>query len=70
MATVPPWTVPLSGLSLRCFGDRLLMVTADWRTNLRLRQLGPLFGISKPRPIGSSTTLGRNQAPQAARTPC
>ena len=34
-----PW-----GLSLE---DRLLLVTAYWRTNLTLRQLAPLFGISK-----------------------
>jgi hypothetical protein len=34
-----PW-----GLAL---GDRVLLVTAYWRTNLTLRQLGPLFGVSK-----------------------
>lgn len=27
--------------------DRVLLVTAYWRTNLTLRQLAPLFGISK-----------------------
>lgn len=27
--------------------DRLLLVTAYWRTNLTLRQLAPLFGVSK-----------------------
>ncbi|MFF4188855.1 transposase [Streptomyces sp. NPDC001691] len=34
-----PW-----GLSLE---DRLLLVAAYWRTNLTLRQLAPLFGVSK-----------------------
>jgi hypothetical protein len=34
-----PW-----GLSLE---DRVLLVTAYWRTNLTMRQLAPLFGISK-----------------------
>ncbi|OIJ84740.1 IS5 family transposase [Streptomyces sp. MUSC 14] len=35
----PPWSLPLK--------DRVLMVAAYWRTNLTLRQLAPLFGISK-----------------------
>ncbi|WP_327579233.1 MULTISPECIES: transposase [unclassified Streptomyces] len=34
-----PW-----GLSLE---DRILLVTAHWRTNLTLRQLAPVLGISK-----------------------
>ncbi|MFE3742067.1 transposase [Streptomyces sp. NPDC059134] len=34
-----PWSLPLE--------DRLLLVTAHWRTNLTLRQLAPLFGVSK-----------------------
>lgn len=34
-----PWGLPLE--------DRLLLVAAYWRTNLTLRQLAPLFGISK-----------------------
>ncbi|WP_328447264.1 transposase [Streptomyces sp. NBC_00386] len=34
-----PWGLPLE--------DRLLLVTAYWRTNLTLRQLAPLFGVSK-----------------------
>jgi hypothetical protein len=34
-----PWILPLE--------DRVLLVTAYWRTNLTLRQLAPLFGISK-----------------------
>lgn len=34
-----PW-----GLSLE---DRVLLVTAYWRTNLTMRQLAPLFGVSK-----------------------
>ncbi|WP_404816109.1 transposase [Streptomyces thermolineatus] len=34
-----PWSLPLE--------DRVLLVTAYWRTNLTLRQLAPLCGISK-----------------------
>ncbi len=34
-----PWSLPLP--------DRVLLVTAYWRTNLTLRQLGSLFGVSK-----------------------
>ncbi|MGW2479467.1 transposase [Streptomyces sp. NPDC001571] len=34
-----PWVLPL--------GDRVLLVTAYWRTNLTMRQLAPLFGVSK-----------------------
>ncbi|MEU1848455.1 transposase [Streptomyces sp. NPDC019990] len=34
-----PWSLPLQ--------DRVPLVTAYWRTNLTLRQLAPLFGVSK-----------------------
>ncbi|EMF31020.1 transposase for IS112 [Streptomyces gancidicus BKS 13-15] len=34
-----PWGLPLE--------DRFLLVSAYWRTNLTLRQLAPLFGVSK-----------------------
>jgi hypothetical protein len=34
-----PWSLPLQ--------DRVLLVPAYWRTNLTLRQLAPLFGVSK-----------------------
>jgi len=34
-----PWSLSLE--------DRVLLVTAYWRTNLTLRQLAPLFGVSK-----------------------
>ncbi|MER8098648.1 transposase [Streptomyces goshikiensis] len=34
-----PWGLPLE--------DRVLLVVAYWRTNLTLRQLAPLFGVSK-----------------------
>ncbi|WP_327358046.1 transposase [Streptomyces sp. NBC_01304] len=34
-----PWGLPLA--------DRVLLLTAYWRTNLTLRQLAPLFGVSK-----------------------
>ncbi|CAL9669662.1 hypothetical protein SUDANB176_07402 [Streptomyces sp. enrichment culture] len=35
-----PWSLPLQ--------DRVLLVAAYWRTNLALRRLAPLFGVSKP----------------------
>ncbi|WP_369262153.1 transposase [Streptomyces sp. R35] len=34
-----PWGLPLA--------DRVLLLAAYWRTNLTLRQLAPLFGVSK-----------------------
>lgn len=34
-----PWSLPLE--------DRVLLVAAYWRTNLTLRQITPLFGVSK-----------------------
>ncbi|MGQ4719258.1 transposase [Streptomyces anulatus] len=34
-----PWGLPLE--------DRILLVTAYWRTSLTMRQIAPLFGISK-----------------------
>ncbi|MFI1285024.1 transposase [Streptomyces sp. NPDC020858] len=34
-----PWGLPLE--------DRILLVAAYWRTNLTMRQLAPLFGVSK-----------------------
>ncbi|MFE6738565.1 transposase family protein [Streptomyces tubercidicus] len=34
-----PWSLPLE--------DRPLLVAAYWRTNLTMRQLAPLFGVSK-----------------------
>ncbi|MEW2049336.1 transposase [Streptomyces sp. NPDC005476] len=34
-----PWSLPLE--------DRVLLVAAYWRTNLTLRQIAPLFGVSK-----------------------
>jgi hypothetical protein len=34
-----PWSLTLE--------DRILLVAAYWRTNLTLRQLAPLFGVSK-----------------------
>ncbi|MET7922335.1 transposase [Streptomyces avermitilis] len=34
-----PWGIPLE--------DRTLLVAAYWRTNLTMRQLAPLFGVSK-----------------------
>jgi hypothetical protein len=34
-----PWSLPLE--------DRALLVAAYWRTNMTMRQLAPLFGVSK-----------------------
>lgn len=53
-----PWSLLLEG--------RVLLVIAYWRTNLTLRQLAPLFGISK-------STAGRiinHLAPSLALHPC
>lgn len=53
----------------------MLLVTAYWRTNLTLRQLAPLFGISKSAAdriinhLGPSLAL-RSPASDSARTPC
>ena len=33
-----PWALPLA--------DRMLLVATYWRTNLTMRQIGPLFGVS------------------------
>ncbi|GHG24258.1 hypothetical protein GCM10017667_69870 [Streptomyces filamentosus] len=43
-----PWSLPRE--------DRLLLVTAYWRTDLTLRQLAPLFDVSKSTAAESSTT--------------
>jgi hypothetical protein len=43
-----PWGLPLQG--------RVLLIIAYWRTNLTLRQLAPLFGISKS---AASRIIGR-----------
>jgi len=48
-----PWSLPLE--------DRVLLVAAYWRTNLTLRQLAPLFAISK-----SSAGRIAHAAPQLA----
>lgn len=45
-----PWSLPLE--------DRVLLVTTYWRTNLMMRQLAPLFGISKSAADGIIDHLG------------
>lgn len=45
-----PWGLPLE--------DRVLLVAAYWRTNLTLRQLAPLFGVSKSAADRLITHLG------------
>ncbi|MGW2620323.1 transposase [Streptomyces sp. NPDC001500] len=45
-----PWGLPPE--------DRVLLVTAYWRTNLTVRQLAPLFGISKSAPDRVIAQLG------------
>lgn len=61
-----PWSLPLE--------DRVLVVAAYWRTHLTLRQLTPLFGVSKSAPTASSTTSHPrspcSSASGSARTPC
>jgi hypothetical protein len=49
-----PWSLPLE--------DRVLLVAAYWRTNLTLRQLAPLFAISK----SSAGRIIAHAAPQLA----
>ncbi len=62
-----PWSLPLE--------DRVLLVAAYWRTNLTLRQLAPLFRVSKSAAnriidhLGPSLALS-NSANGSARTPC
>jgi hypothetical protein len=60
-----PWSLPLQ--------DRVLLVAAYWGTNLTLRQLAPLFGISKSAADPSSTICARrwgcSSASGSARTP-
>jgi hypothetical protein len=61
-----PWSLPLE--------DRVLLVAAYWRTNLPLRHLALLFGISKSaadRIINLSVRCSRcGRAAGSVRTPC
>ncbi|WP_420168304.1 transposase [Streptomyces violaceoruber] len=54
-----PWSLPLE--------DRVLLVAAYWRTNLTLRQLAPLFGVSKSAADRIVTHLGPTLALQPRR---
>ncbi|MGP4014238.1 transposase [Streptomyces sp. 4N124] len=54
-----PWSLPLE--------DRVLLVTAYWRTNLTMRQLAPLFGISKSAADRVIDHLGPRLALQARK---
>ncbi|MDX3587533.1 transposase family protein [Streptomyces europaeiscabiei] len=47
-----PWSLPLE--------DRVLLVASYWRTNLTMRQLAPLFGISSS-PTRRTCTPGADQ---------
>ncbi|MFF4423843.1 transposase [Streptomyces sp. NPDC001549] len=51
-----PWSLPLE--------DRALLVAAYWRTNLTMRQLAPLFGVSKSAADRIIDHLGRMLALQ------
>lgn len=53
-----PWGLPLE--------DRVLLVTAYWRTNLTLRQLAPFFGVSK----SAADRVIRHLGPLLALRPC
>ncbi|MFD8847606.1 transposase [Streptomyces sp. NPDC059604] len=45
-----PWSLPLE--------DRTLLVAAYWRTNLTMRQIAPLFGVSNAKAaVGKTTTI-------------
>jgi hypothetical protein len=54
-----PWSLPPE--------DRVLLVVAYWRTNLTLRQLAPLFGVSKSAADRIIDHLGPALAPQQRR---
>ncbi|MFI1705517.1 transposase [Streptomyces griseoruber] len=54
-----PWSLPLE--------DRVLLVMAYWRTNLTMRQLAPLFGISKSAADRVIDHLGPRLALQARK---
>ncbi|WP_030833563.1 IS5/IS1182 family transposase [Streptomyces hygroscopicus] len=54
-----PWSLPLE--------DRVLLVAAYWRTNLTLRQLAPLFGVSKSAAYRIIDALGPSLAFQPRR---
>ncbi len=60
-----PWSSALE--------DRVLLVVAYWRTNLALRQLAPLFGMSKSAAdriidhLGPSRTAATQAVPQRRR---
>ncbi|MHC5699885.1 helix-turn-helix domain-containing protein [Streptomyces tirandamycinicus] len=65
------WSLPLE--------DRALLVAAYWRTNLTMRQLAPLFGVSKSAADRITDHLGpmlalqpRKRCPASGlrRTPC
>lgn len=64
-----PWCLPLA--------DRVLVVSVYYRTNLTMRQLAPLFGISPAtvcrviqRLAGPCSRSGRPAAPRMHRTGC
>jgi hypothetical protein len=61
-----PWGLPLE--------DRVLLVVAYWRTNLTMRQLTLLFGISKSAADRIIDQLGRSSHSSlgagSPRTPC
>ena len=52
-----PWGLPLK--------DRVLLVAVYWRTNLTMRQLAPLFGISK----SAADRIINHLGPKLARRP-
>ncbi|WP_432574035.1 transposase [Kineococcus sp. SYSU DK005] len=52
-----PWKLPLQ--------DRVLLVAAYWRTNLTLRQIAPLFGVSK----SAADRMIHDLAPRLALAP-
>ncbi|QRP42940.1 transposase family protein [Amycolatopsis sp. FDAARGOS 1241] len=49
------WALPLA--------DRVLLVATYWRTNLTMRQIGPLFGHRTPPRTGGSDTIDSLLAP-------
>ena len=52
------WIHPFTGLQPRQFRKVVRLVAAYWRTNLTMRQIGPLFGISHSAAHRVIDTLG------------
>lgn len=55
---------------VRLVADRVLLVVTYWRTNLTMRQIGPLFGVSHSAAHRVIDTLARLLALTPVRCVC